>query len=130
MERYESLRRNALGRGDFGEFLVTFIDNHDQVGQSFKHRFERMLPKNKSSQVLDFYSARWVLRVFIMGPNKALRARVNMTQTFARRCLIPMTKSPMHWISRIKFIRDFTDSSHQKEKFCFEIWTYAYAENF
>jgi alpha-amylase len=28
-----------LGRGDFGEFLVTFIDNHDQVGQSFKHRF-------------------------------------------------------------------------------------------
>lgn len=39
MERYESLRRNALGRGDFGEFLVTFIDNHDQVGQSFKHRF-------------------------------------------------------------------------------------------
>jgi glycosidase len=39
LERYESLRRNALGRGDFGEFLVTFIDNHDQVGQSFKHRF-------------------------------------------------------------------------------------------
>lgn len=39
LERYESLRRNALGRGDFGEFLVTFIDNHDQVGQSLKHRF-------------------------------------------------------------------------------------------
>lgn len=39
LERYESLRKNALGRGDFGEFLVTFIDNHDQVGQSFKHRF-------------------------------------------------------------------------------------------
>ena len=39
LERYESLQRNALGRGDFGEFLVTFIDNHDQVGQSLKHRF-------------------------------------------------------------------------------------------
>ena len=39
IERYQSLHKNALGRGDFGEFLVTFIDNHDQVGQSFKHRF-------------------------------------------------------------------------------------------
>lgn len=39
IERYESLRRNALSRGEFGEFLVTFIDNHDQVGQTFKKRF-------------------------------------------------------------------------------------------
>lgn len=39
IERYQSLHSNALGRGEFGEFLVTFIDNHDQVGQSFKHRF-------------------------------------------------------------------------------------------
>lgn len=39
IERYQSLHNNALGRGEFGEFLVTFIDNHDQVGQSFKHRF-------------------------------------------------------------------------------------------
>jgi alpha-amylase len=39
IERYESLRKNALGRGQFGEFLVTFIDNHDQVGQTFKKRF-------------------------------------------------------------------------------------------
>lgn len=39
IERYESLRTNALSRGDFGEFLVTFLDNHDQVGQVVKHRF-------------------------------------------------------------------------------------------
>lgn len=39
IERYQSLHRSALGRGEFGEFLVTFIDNHDQVGQTFKHRF-------------------------------------------------------------------------------------------
>lgn len=39
IERYQSLHDNALGRGEFGEFLVTFIDNHDQVGQLFKHRF-------------------------------------------------------------------------------------------
>ncbi|MFD1001083.1 alpha-amylase family glycosyl hydrolase [Ohtaekwangia kribbensis] len=37
--RYESLRRNAMSRGEFGEFLVTFIDNHDQVGQIIKSRF-------------------------------------------------------------------------------------------
>lgn len=37
--RYESLRENALARGEFGEFLVTFIDNHDQVGQISKQRF-------------------------------------------------------------------------------------------
>ena len=28
-----------MSRGEFGEFLVTFIDNHDQVGQQFKKRF-------------------------------------------------------------------------------------------
>ncbi|MBL0741044.1 alpha-amylase family glycosyl hydrolase [Chryseolinea lacunae] len=39
IERYESLRKNALSRGEFGEFLVTFIDNHDQVGQAIKTRF-------------------------------------------------------------------------------------------
>jgi glycosidase len=39
IERYESLRRNAMSRGEFGEFLVTFIDNHDQVGPNPKKRF-------------------------------------------------------------------------------------------
>lgn len=39
IERYESLRKNAMSRGEFGEFLVTFIDNHDQVGQTVKTRF-------------------------------------------------------------------------------------------
>lgn len=39
IERYESLRKNAMSRGEFGEFLVTFIDNHDQVGQAPKKRF-------------------------------------------------------------------------------------------
>lgn len=39
IERYESLRKNAMSRGEFGEFLVTFIDNHDQVGQPIKTRF-------------------------------------------------------------------------------------------
>jgi len=39
IERYESLRKNAMNRGEFGEFLVTFLDNHDQVGQIIKKRF-------------------------------------------------------------------------------------------
>lgn len=39
IERYESLRESAMSRGEFGEFLVTFIDNHDQVGQLCKRRF-------------------------------------------------------------------------------------------
>ncbi|WP_267297673.1 alpha-amylase family glycosyl hydrolase [Parachryseolinea silvisoli] len=39
IERYESLRKNAMSRGEFGEFLVTFIDNHDQVGHDVKARF-------------------------------------------------------------------------------------------
>jgi glycosidase len=39
IQRYESLRQSAMSRGEFGEFLVTFIDNHDQVGQTPKKRF-------------------------------------------------------------------------------------------
>ena len=39
IERYTELQKNALGRGEYGEFLVTFLDNHDQIGDEFKHRF-------------------------------------------------------------------------------------------
>lgn len=39
IERYAELQKNALERGEYGEFLVTFIDNHNQVGQGLKHRF-------------------------------------------------------------------------------------------
>ena len=38
IERYTVLQHNALDRGENGEFLVTFVDNHDQVGQNPKHR--------------------------------------------------------------------------------------------
>ena len=39
IERYAALQWNARNRGENGEFLVTFLDNHDQVGQAFKRRF-------------------------------------------------------------------------------------------
>jgi glycosidase len=39
INRYEALRYNALNRGELGRYLVTFLDNHDQVGYSFKKRF-------------------------------------------------------------------------------------------
>ncbi|MEY8021365.1 alpha-amylase family glycosyl hydrolase [Muriicola sp. SD30] len=39
LERYSSLQQNALSRGEYGDFLVTYIDDHDQVGTDFKHRF-------------------------------------------------------------------------------------------
>ena len=38
-ERYSALQRNALSRGEYGDFLVTYIDDHDQVGSGFKQRF-------------------------------------------------------------------------------------------
>ena len=39
IERYAELQKNALQRGEYGEFLVTFLDNHDQIGEVIKHRF-------------------------------------------------------------------------------------------
>ncbi len=37
--RYEALRERALNRGELGRYLVTFVDNHDQIGQNVKRRF-------------------------------------------------------------------------------------------
>jgi alpha-amylase len=38
--RYDAMRDRALNRGELGQFLVTFLDNHDNVDQDpFKHRF-------------------------------------------------------------------------------------------
>jgi alpha-amylase len=39
IDRYEALRGRALNRGELGRYLVTFIDNHDQIGQNYKRRF-------------------------------------------------------------------------------------------
>jgi glycosidase len=39
IDRYIQLQKNAIERGEYGEFLITFIDNHDQVGYDFKKRF-------------------------------------------------------------------------------------------
>jgi alpha-amylase len=37
--RYEALRERALSRGELGRYMVTFLDNHDQIGQDYKRRF-------------------------------------------------------------------------------------------
>jgi len=39
INRYEALRDHALNRGELGRYFVTFVDNHDQVGQDPKRRF-------------------------------------------------------------------------------------------
>jgi glycosidase len=39
INRYESLRERAISRGELGRYLVTFVDNHDQIGQQEKRRF-------------------------------------------------------------------------------------------
>lgn len=37
--RYDALHERALQRGELGHYLVTFADNHDQIGQNWKRRF-------------------------------------------------------------------------------------------
>jgi glycosidase len=37
--RYEAQRKRALSQGELGRYLVTFIDNHDQIGPDPKRRF-------------------------------------------------------------------------------------------
>ena len=39
INRYEAQRNRALSRGQLGQYLVTFLDNHDQVGKDPKSRF-------------------------------------------------------------------------------------------
>jgi alpha-amylase len=39
VNRYEALRERALNRGELGRYMVTFVDNHDQIGQHYKRRF-------------------------------------------------------------------------------------------
>jgi glycosidase len=44
IQRYENLRGHALSRGELGRYFVTFLDNHDQVGQDEKRRFAAGAP--------------------------------------------------------------------------------------
>ncbi|MFA6003848.1 MAG: alpha-amylase family glycosyl hydrolase [Elusimicrobiota bacterium] len=39
IHRYEALRERAINRGELGRYMVTFLDNHDQIGQNYKRRF-------------------------------------------------------------------------------------------
>jgi len=38
-DRYEAQRERALSQGELGRYLVTFVDNHDQISQDYKRRF-------------------------------------------------------------------------------------------
>lgn len=44
INRYEAQGERALSRGELGRYLVTFVDNHDQIGQDFKRRFAADTP--------------------------------------------------------------------------------------
>lgn len=44
INRYEALRENALNRGEMGRYLITFLDNHDQIGADCKRRFAAGAP--------------------------------------------------------------------------------------
>lgn len=44
IERYDALHAHAVARGDVGRYLVTFLDNHDQVGENYKLRFGARTP--------------------------------------------------------------------------------------
>jgi glycosidase len=39
ISRYNNLNGHAINRGELGRYLVTFLDNHDQIGQSPRRRF-------------------------------------------------------------------------------------------
>ncbi|HEY3452729.1 MAG TPA: alpha-amylase family glycosyl hydrolase [Myxococcales bacterium] len=39
ISRYDALQNHALSRGELGRYMVTFVDNHDQIGQNHKRRF-------------------------------------------------------------------------------------------
>ncbi len=39
VDRYDALRHHGISRGELGRYLVTFLDNHDQIGQPTKRRF-------------------------------------------------------------------------------------------
>jgi len=47
INRYEALRDHALNRGELGRYLVTFVDNHYQVGQDPKQRFGADCPDDQ-----------------------------------------------------------------------------------
>jgi len=42
--RYEAQRQRALNRGELGQYLVTFVDNHDNPGQQDHARFGAQAP--------------------------------------------------------------------------------------
>ena len=47
MARYDALNNGALTRGELGRYLVTFLDNHDAVGQDPKRRFGSGAPDDQ-----------------------------------------------------------------------------------
>jgi alpha-amylase len=44
VQRYEASLGRSLSRGELSRYLVTFLDNHDQIGQEPKRRFGTQTP--------------------------------------------------------------------------------------
>ena len=76
INRYEALRERALSRGELGRYLVTFVDNHDQIGQqrqaALRRRRARRAGRSPRSATC---SAPWALPASTTGPSRAWLAR-------------------------------------------------------
>lgn len=83
-ERYESLRKGAMFRGEFGEFLVTFIENHDQVGQIIKKRFVAAATEAQINARIGFLLCALELPAFFTVPSKACTDREKVIGTFGK----------------------------------------------
>ncbi|KAM3096589.1 alpha-amylase family glycosyl hydrolase [Phormidesmis sp. 146-35] len=99
INRYEAQRQRALSRGELGRYLVTFVDNHDQIGQDFKRRFAADTPDEQVIAAIGYLLCALGTPCIYYGTEQGLSGKGNGDE-FIREALFDVDDPTVNYLNQ------------------------------
>ncbi|NJR52708.1 MAG: alpha-amylase [Leptolyngbyaceae cyanobacterium CSU_1_3] len=99
INRYEAQRQRALSRGELGRYLVTFVDNHDQIGQDFKRRFAADTPDEQVIAAIGYLLCALGTPCIYYGTEQGLSGKGNGDE-FIREALFDLNNPDVNYLNQ------------------------------
>ena len=99
INRYEAQRQRALSRGELGRYLVTFVDNHDQIGQDYKRRFAADTPDEQVIAGIGYLLCALGTPCVYYGTEQGLSGKGNGDE-FIRESLFDLDKPEVNYLNQ------------------------------
>jgi alpha-amylase len=96
--RYEAQRQRALTLGELGRYLVTFVDNHDQIGQDYKRRVAADTPDEQVIAAIAYLLCSLGTPCIYYGTEQGLSGKGNGDE-FIREALFDLKDPQLNYLN-------------------------------